>query len=218
MKSKALGLNGIVLMLAMASLLGSGCTHSQYSANRRHDLADVFTFTIGGGSGVKARVGPVQVAIVDHADLTGLRAGVFFASGENMLDNVETYHILPRKNSANYDDFAVRQVFETGKGKVVDIRGEDTLVHSPVYQRRWHAAFGHELFYPDENSMPALRGKTIAARSPIPFLCLSSNPSHHTQIEVVAGLGLTLRLGFNPGELLDFVIGFTSLDMYGDDL
>ena len=39
-----------------------------------------------------------------------------------------------------------------------------------------------------------------------------------TQIEVAAGLGGTLRLGFNPGELLDFILGFTTIDIFNDDL
>lgn len=44
------------------------------------------------------------------------------------------------------------------------------------------------------------------------------NPSYWTQIEVVAGVGISLRLGFNPGELLDFLLGFATIDIYGDDI
>jgi hypothetical protein len=35
---------------------------------------------------------------------------------------------------------------------------------------------------------------------------------HH---EIVAG---GLRVGFNPGELVDFLLGWTTLDIYNDDL
>ena len=38
-----------------------------------------------------------------------------------------------------------------------------------------------------------------------------------TQCELAAGLGPTVRLGFNPGELVDFILGWTTLDIYGDD-
>jgi hypothetical protein len=37
-------------------------------------------------------------------------------------------------------------------------------------------------------------------------------------MELAIGVGLTLRVGFNPGELLDLLVGFASLDLYGDDL
>ncbi len=30
--------------------------------------------------------------------------------------------------------------------------------------------------------------------------------------------GLTLGLGFNPGELLDFILGWTTLDIFKDDI
>ena len=44
------------------------------------------------------------------------------------------------------------------------------------------------------------------------------NPARWTQIEVAAGLLGGVRLGFNPGELLDFVLGFFGIDIYNDDL
>ena len=206
------------MLVALLPFIVGGCASSPYAANRGRDLADVFTLTLGGGSGAKARVGPVQLAIIDHVDLLGLRAGTGFANGEDMLDNTEIYQPWPRGSKANYDDFAVRRVFETGQGKVVDVRGEDTLIDSPMYQRRWHDAFGHERFDPGPDSLTAQRGKTIAARSPFPFYTASDNPAHMTQIEIAGGLGLTIRLGFNPGELIDFILGFTSMDLYGDDL
>jgi len=44
------------------------------------------------------------------------------------------------------------------------------------------------------------------------------NYSALTQIEVAGGILGTLRLGFNPGELLDFVLGWLTIDIYDDDL
>lgn len=44
-------------------------------------------------------------------------------------------------------------------------------------------------------------------------------PCHYlTQIEVNGGAGLGLRLGVNPGELLDFVLGWATLDLFKDDV
>jgi hypothetical protein len=41
--------------------------------------------------------------------------------------------------------------------------------------------------------------------------------SFYTQIEVAAGAGGSVRLGLNPGELLDFLFGWLGADLYGDD-
>ena len=69
----------------------------------------------------------------------------------------------------------------------------------------------------------AARGKNVAYRpSGIPFWDPpppeSPNPARWTQFEVAAGLLGGVRLGFNPGELLDFLLGFFGADLYGDDL
>jgi hypothetical protein len=44
------------------------------------------------------------------------------------------------------------------------------------------------------------------------------SPSYYTDVQIAVGLGPTVRLGFNIGELLDFVLGWTTLDIYGDDI
>ena len=68
---------------------------------------------------------------------------------------------------------------------------------------------------------PAGRHRTAQFEhlSPVP-LCYTSGlrPQQYTQIELAGGLLATLRLGFNPGELLDFLLGWTTLDIYGDDI
>ena len=43
-------------------------------------------------------------------------------------------------------------------------------------------------------------------------------PYYFTQIEAVVGLGASVRLGFNPGELFDFALGWFGVDIYNDDL
>lgn len=40
----------------------------------------------------------------------------------------------------------------------------------------------------------------------------------YSSINVVVACVLGLRLEFNPGELVDFLIGFANLDMYQDDM
>lgn len=41
---------------------------------------------------------------------------------------------------------------------------------------------------------------------------------YYTQFEVDAGFVVGLKVGVNPGELLDFFLGFFGVDMYGDDI
>ena len=40
----------------------------------------------------------------------------------------------------------------------------------------------------------------------------------YTQVEVAIGMWFGLRLGMNPGELIDFLAGWAGLDLYGDDV
>ncbi|MDE0838730.1 MAG: hypothetical protein OSB41_06700 [Kiritimatiellae bacterium] len=209
-----------VVVIPICSLLLSGCTSSQYAKNRRQDLADVFTIALGAGTGIQARVGPVQLAAINQADIVGLKAGCGFVDGENLHENEQTYHVFPRSAKINLGDEAVTEVFRTGKGNAMDLRGEESLLHMPMYQRRWYSAFGHELFDPGPSYSAENRRKTIAARSPFfgYTKLITENPAYYTQMELAVGVGLTLRLGFNPGELLDLLLGFASLDLYGDDL
>ena len=72
------------------------------------------------------------------------------------------------------------------------------------------------------------RGKNNVAPSgdrglrPIPFWDppepAGGNPARWTQIEVAAGLLGGVRLGFNPGELLDLLLGVFGVDLYDDDV
>jgi hypothetical protein len=79
-------------------------------------------------------------------------------------------------------------------------------------------AWGVEGFTPQGNWSLRERGKSFDAYGIVFFRARPGCYSYYTQIEVAAGAGGTLRLGFNPGELLDFVLGWFGLDIYGDDL
>jgi hypothetical protein len=89
------------------------------------------------------------------------------------------------------------------------------------------------LFIPIERARPLVfsldgtmvgqsRGKDYAVLGVIPFVSTEgwngSIPAHYySQIEVVVGVGVMVRLGFNPGELLDFLLGWFGVDIYHDD-
>ena len=41
---------------------------------------------------------------------------------------------------------------------------------------------------------------------------------YYTQVEAVAGVGYGVRFGFNIGEFIDLLLGWTTIDIYGDDI
>ena len=79
-------------------------------------------------------------------------------------------------------------------------------------------SFGAEVYAPALDGTTFWRRKYVEAHSPFPCVAIGSTAAYYTQIEVAAGLLLTVRLGFNPGELLDFILGWMKIDIYHDDL
>lgn len=75
-----------------------------------------------------------------------------------------------------------------------------------------------------ENDDPRHRGKgymvpTFAGVIPGMWVDdAKAAPHYWTKVDVSVSLGVGGRLGFNPGELVDFLLGFAGLDVYGDDL
>ena len=79
---------------------------------------------------------------------------------------------------------------------------------------------GADLFCVEDGSLAEQRRKDyIAERSDIPLVMIAPGcPSYYTQIEVAAGLVPSLRLGVNPGEFVDFILGWANVDLFGDDI
>lgn len=86
-----------------------------------------------------------------------------------------------------------------------------------------------EIFSPavEGGRIARMRGKTFVATSRMQFNNNDLRPwaeglpfpyYYYTQIELVMGLGGNLRLGFNPGELADFCLGWFDVDIYHDDI
>jgi len=75
--------------------------------------------------------------------------------------------------------------------------------------------WGAETF--GQNEVTKLRKKDFAAS--MPRLDVVNKPAYwYTELEGVVALGLSVRLGINPGELLDFILGWTTLDLFNDDV
>jgi len=102
--------------------------------------------------------------------------------------------------------------------------------HSFFYNHNYDAQFlfsGSESYQPVDIDVIAKRNKEFSTSEamlqiPIPLVSyLAKNsycPSYYTQIDIVAALGGSIRLGFNPGELVDFVLGWVRIDIYSDDI
>ena len=180
----------ISLTLALAlGLALTGC--ASYWAARGRDAADIITFQVGTGAGAKARVGPFQAGLLSENGLFGLRGGEFIGTSE--------YRAATTESPSKWDDviFLVgaerfegsRPLLERGKG----FKSRQILLSIPFNLSR------------DRD----YRGAAPAPFNPWPYL---------TNIEAGGGAFLTFRVGANPGELLDFVLGWTTLDLFGDDI
>ncbi len=174
--------------MVVAGLAGSGCA-SRYWADRGRDAQDVLTCAVGLGLGVKARVGPVQAPLIVQSDYAGLRCGEWFASP--MRDDFWTY------------------VSEAGH--VVD-------QPLPIYERDYHFLYsGYEVFEPGGAAAARHKRQESLGISLATVDRDLRNRAFYTQVECVAGAIVSVRLGVNPGELADLLLGFAGLDVMGDD-
>ena len=189
---------GPVIALLAGTLLSAklaGCASPGYLGDRGRDFADVFTATVGFGAGAKARVGPIQAGLLYNVDTHGLRGGQFGEAAWYEVHTFETVAPYPMKLRRFDGD-------------------EDYPWEYPGYcfgRDRWQTGTS-------ERRLAGRRGKNYEAVSPVPFISLAGQPAYYTQIEVVVALIGSLRVGFNPGELLDFVLGWTTIDLFQDDL
>jgi hypothetical protein len=160
--------------------------------DRGRDAMDVFTLTIGSGGGAKVRAGPLQVGALRNIDLAGVRAGRAFVNGNGLAENEDICAPYPLTGFGyrNYGAYWARESF----------------------------GFGHDRFCPEPGRVAEQRGKTVRASGPFPLVFVDRGPSYYTQMEAAAGLGVTLRLGLNPGEWIDFLVGWFRIDLFADDI
>lgn len=216
-------------------------------AARGRDAADIFTLTFGVGTGVKVRAGPLNIAANQNSDLIGLRAGEFFVDGNGLVLNDEFYLPIPinpvfplndkytqrgRRNSggpghhpsnnkqprASVTNDDIRKWKENTKKLEAGYKEDPELDDWNKRPTKWSNMFGDEGFSHGIASISDKRNKDIVARSPFPFIAKGAKAPFYTEIEVMAGFIFSLHAGANVGELLDFILGWTGIDIYGDDL
>lgn len=170
-----------VFALAIVVTL-TGCSTS-YMTNRCRDAADIVTIGVGAGLGAKARVGPIQIGLLDEFGLIALRGG---AVGDGIIACNDHQYLVTGEEHFH---------------PVVSIGLTGTKFKDTVF---------------------AARGKTFQAGGSYPFWShvaqCESAPYYYTQLELVGALLGSVRVGVNPGELVDFALGWTAIDIYGDDI
>ncbi len=179
-------------------LMSSGCVGARgYFGDRWADAKDVFTASVGTGGGVKARVGPVNAGFFLNSDRAGLRGGECFSLPDGPLAGGDADATLLFFFS---DQFDLRHPPQSRSGTRASLR-RVRLVGDSLAKRN-----------------KSYRCGMIPLPSPLGAFEFQRVPCYYTQVEVAVGVGGTLRLGFNPGELLDFLLGWTTLDILRDDL
>jgi hypothetical protein len=179
----------VCLLIGLVAVL-SGCATHNYWTDRLHDAADMVTLTGGVGAGAKGRVGPLHAGLLWNVGCVGLRGGSF----ETDLD--VGHHVMGLRDR----DYLVwaEESFQGGGG--------DTWPNL-VDRRKHFDARGYPLLsLVHETNIDGDREFTSH-----PFY-------YYTQVEAVVGLVLTVRVGANPGEMVDFILGWTTLDIFDDDL
>jgi hypothetical protein len=187
-------LTALALLLAGVNVFTSGCATTGYWADRRRDAMDVFTFQIGYGLGAKARVGPVQSGLLADIGGVGIRGGDilgfkdFWPAGYDEAAKQDYVGVVIGMEGFGGSDASNRRGKSFGAKQVAFV--SYPITHPEEHQRRWL----------DEHHI---------VLNPAPY---------YSQIEVVAAAGLSVRVGFNPGELVDFLLGWFGADIYHDDL
>jgi hypothetical protein len=161
---------------------------ASHLGSRGRDAADILTLSIGTGVGGRLRAGPLHAGLVADSGTTGLRGG--------------------RLHSGLQGDSGTLEYLGFPIDKVADLQPRP--------------CFASEAFEPLDP-----RGKGYTAFSRVPFLTTTlyteegvSGPRFHpylTQVEAQIGLLLMFRIGLNPGEALDFLLGWFGLDLFADD-
>lgn len=239
-----------ILIILLAGILSTSCSSTSYMAARGRDAADMFTLTLGVGTGVKLRAGPLNIAAEQNSDLIGIRAGVFFWDGNGLVLNDEFYLPIPinpvfpirekytrrrrRRSSHTHNSRHInpynakpkpsitkenmRRWKENEKKLEAGYKEPPELDDWQKRPTKWSNMFGDEGFSHGVGSISDRRNKDITARSPFPFIAKGAKAPFYTEVEVMVGFIFSVHAGVNLGEILDFILGWTGIDIYNDDL
>lgn len=211
MKKKSIYILAFPLVLAACNYVG----------DRGNDAADIFTFTVGGGMGASANVGPLHAGLGAYQEWYGLRGGNVSQKGgllspivaqtpsscatEGMLKDASPANTpaLTSFSPSNYvDEYGLNFDYTFGSHSVL------------TCARTWNKIY-YSYDYPGHLNCG------------IPFVTVFKTPKGFPRanavnaawfdINVYAAGFFGFRTGINLAELTDFFIGFTTLDILDDD-
>lgn len=196
-------------------LLLSGCASSKsYWEARVHDALDILTWTKGQGWGAKAAIGPFQPGFYVGSEDRGLRGGLpDYRWSDRGKWNELQYFPLPlvlipplilESGHANFGISAMPSRTCLNNHAVAPY----ILPFIAVPQPQTYNGRGWTVTLSDESATLNRKRELEKGEHAWQYL---------TQCDLVLGLGYSIRLGANPGELLDFLLGWAALDIYGDD-
>lgn len=186
----------------------TGCaTTKDYLIDRGRDASDILTFAVGRGFGVKARVGFVQTGLLYNRDYAGFRSGSLFRLADL---EPEDYGNDYRKHNVSESELGPLGLVGVPIAYFMPYWGDGSGIRTYRYY-----STGHDQFRP--LGIPKERTKQVDSWSST-FLVTHDSPQHIGQVEAVLGLGGSVRVGVNAGELLDFLVGIVGGDLFDDDL
>ena len=195
---QALGFRALTSAFLLLALVG--CQTTVYLPARARDAGDIFALALGVGGGAKVRSGPVRLGLLYQVDMHGYRYGSRLRnlSGEGWYNRMDI--ALLTMCLENYD---------SGHGREESARG-----------KRFSATMGFPGLRPPKDFWSSIWTFVTPLSTLDPTFSRQRDPLFHpyyTQCEVCVGLLGTLRLGANPGELVDFLLGWVGVDFFDDD-
>lgn len=233
----------IVIVLAASFC---GCSSGRnYWQNRADDALDIFTATAGGGFGIKLQAGPLHAAIYNYAPQAGLQAGEIFSAP---AQHNEFYHVCEGNwgSILLFTDREICYPSERAvrRGKVytsftpllpLAILNSKTISKTASCNHCYWATRGYlnkryktyckkmpekerlrEVEYWQKNYERIKENRECGGADKLQFD--KPNWLFYSDINICAALIGGFRLGFNIGELADFLLGWSGIDIAADDL
>ncbi len=205
---------------------------SLYMRNRGRDAMDVFTLEVETQSyGASVRAGPVKAGL-QYKSADGFEAGL--RGGDLGVHHGSEFTILffgadwfqkaaPPETAESAAALPSESPSETAPAETEAPGPSSAQTPAPEIAADADSAS-------TDPPLTTLRDKEFRARSPfgttVPLYKKRSvfkkkggfaPATYYTQVEVTVGLYFGIKVGFNPGELIDALLGWTTFDLFGDD-
>jgi hypothetical protein len=188
------------------------CSACTYLADRALDFADQFRFTIGAGTvaGVRARAGGtvetgLMFGIKPRAAALGWRYGapLYFSEGDRRFDADQAE--LIRTTTLIGEDFTDAS-YTSARHSFFLLPALFTWVDRTPTDYEWQVPDTGDR-YEESHWLWSRQGLHDNRYQAI----------HAFDVEGEVGLFVYVSVGYSPGELLDFLLGFFFIDIAGDD-